>query len=136
MSALLEVNDLKKHFAVRSAPLGFGTVLVRAVDGVSFHVERGETLALVGESGAGKSVTALSILKLIEPPGRVMGGRPCAVAANARPVRRVRGRRPRPAVHRRRPPGVHPGAAGVSVGRLRAGERGVGRSQKALRNAG
>ena len=66
MSALLEVNDLKKHFAVRSAPLGFGTVLVRAVDGVSFHVERGETLALVGESGCGKSTVGRAILRLFD----------------------------------------------------------------------
>jgi peptide/nickel transport system ATP-binding protein len=66
MSALLEVNDLKKHFAVRSAPLGFGTALVRAVDGVSFHVERGETLALVGESGCGKSTVGRAILRLFD----------------------------------------------------------------------
>jgi peptide/nickel transport system ATP-binding protein len=66
MSALLEVNDLKKYFAVRSAPLGFGTVLVRAVDGVSFHVERGETLALVGESGCGKSTVGRAILRLFD----------------------------------------------------------------------
>jgi peptide/nickel transport system ATP-binding protein len=66
MSALLEVNDLKKYFAVRSAPLGFGTALVRAVDGVSFHVERGETLALVGESGCGKSTVGRAILRLFD----------------------------------------------------------------------
>jgi ABC-type antimicrobial peptide transport system ATPase subunit len=46
MSALLELNDLKKHFLVRSGPLGLGTTTVRAVDGVSFHIDRGETLAL------------------------------------------------------------------------------------------
>jgi len=66
MSALLEVNDLKKHFAVRSAPLGLGTALVRAVDGVSFYVERGETLALVGESGCGKSTVGRAILRLFD----------------------------------------------------------------------
>ena len=49
MSALLELNDLKKHFLVRSGPLGLGTTTVRAVDGVSFHIDRGETLALVGD---------------------------------------------------------------------------------------
>jgi oligopeptide transport system ATP-binding protein len=57
---LLEVQDLAKHFAVRK-----GTV--RAVDGVSFSVAKGETLALVGESGCGKSTTARLVLRLIEP---------------------------------------------------------------------
>ena len=68
MSALLEVRNLKTYF--RSE----GTV-VRAVDGVSFTVERGRTLGLVGESGCGKSVTNLSILRLIpSPPGRIVEG--------------------------------------------------------------
>jgi ABC-type dipeptide/oligopeptide/nickel transport system ATPase component len=49
---------------------------VRAVDGVSFTIQPGETLALVGESGCGKSVTSLSILRLIaSPPGRIVAGR-------------------------------------------------------------
>jgi peptide/nickel transport system ATP-binding protein/oligopeptide transport system ATP-binding protein len=47
---------------------------VRAVDGVSFHVDEGELLGLVGESGCGKSITALSVMRLIAPPGRIMGG--------------------------------------------------------------
>jgi peptide/nickel transport system ATP-binding protein len=64
---LLEVTNLQTHFAT---PDGIN----RAVDGVSFHVDEGETLALVGESGCGKSVTALSILRLIpEPPGKIAG---------------------------------------------------------------
>ncbi len=65
--ALLEVEDLQTHFRT---PDGIN----RAVDGVSFQVEEGETLAIVGESGCGKSVTAMSILRLIpEPPGRIAG---------------------------------------------------------------
>jgi peptide/nickel transport system ATP-binding protein len=65
---LLEVADLKTWFFTRDG-------IVRAVDGVSFHVLPGETLAIVGESGCGKSVTALSILRLIpSPPGRIVSG--------------------------------------------------------------
>lgn len=65
---ILEVRDLRTQFQTRQGPLP-------AVDGVSFHIERGETLALVGESGCGKSVTAASILRLVpDPPGRIVGG--------------------------------------------------------------
>ncbi len=65
--ALLEVENLRTHFRT---PGG----IVRAVDGISFHVDEGEVLAIVGESGCGKSVTAMSILRLIpEPPGRSAG---------------------------------------------------------------
>jgi len=64
---LLEVRDLHVHFFTESGA-------VRAVDGVTFQVERGRTLGLVGESGCGKSVTALSILGLVPRPGRIVGG--------------------------------------------------------------
>ncbi|MCA3388090.1 MAG: ATP-binding cassette domain-containing protein, partial [Roseomonas sp.] len=65
--AMLEIDNLQTHFRT---PDGIN----RAVDGVSFHVEAGETLAVVGESGCGKSVTAMSILRLIpEPPGKLAG---------------------------------------------------------------
>src|SRR5213082_3110141 len=68
-SALLDVKGLKTYFFTRDG-------VVRAVDGVSFSVARGETLAIVGESGCGKSVTSLSILRLIaSPPGRTVAGR-------------------------------------------------------------
>jgi peptide/nickel transport system ATP-binding protein len=66
--ALLEVRDLQTHFFTREG-------VVRAVDGVSLSVDRGRTLGLVGESGCGKSVTALSIIGLIpRPPARIVGG--------------------------------------------------------------
>ena len=67
MSHLLEVKNLQTHFRTRAG-------LVRAVDGVSFQLERGELLGLVGESGCGKSVTALSLLRLVAPPGKIVGG--------------------------------------------------------------
>ena len=64
---LLEVRDLTRHFAVRKGLFGRTTGYVRAVDGVSFAINRGETLGLVGESGCGKSTTGKTILKLLEP---------------------------------------------------------------------
>jgi peptide/nickel transport system ATP-binding protein len=66
MSALLQVNDLKKHFVTRSGSFGLNARLIYAVDGVSLHVERGETLALVGESGCGKSTVGRAILGLFD----------------------------------------------------------------------
>jgi oligopeptide/dipeptide ABC transporter ATP-binding protein len=66
--ALLEVTDLRTHFFTREG-------VVQAVDGVSFSLDRGATLGLVGESGCGKSVTALSIMGLIpRPPAKIVGG--------------------------------------------------------------
>jgi peptide/nickel transport system ATP-binding protein len=66
---LLEVKDLKMHFPLRSGVLQVVSGHVRAVDGVSFSVGKGETLALVGESGCGKSTVGRSILRLIDPTG-------------------------------------------------------------------
>ena len=65
--ALLEVADLRTHFATADG-------LVKAVDGVSLRIRPGRTLGVVGESGCGKSITALSIMRLIERPGRIVGG--------------------------------------------------------------
>ncbi|HET7340436.1 MAG TPA: ABC transporter ATP-binding protein [Methylomirabilota bacterium] len=68
MGTLLDVRNLQTHFLTRGG-------VVRAVDGVSWDVQEGETVALVGESGCGKSVTALSIMRLVAPPaGRIVGG--------------------------------------------------------------
>ena len=71
--ALLEVDGLAKHYPVKRGLVMAKTVgTVRAVDGISFSLGRGETLALVGESGCGKSTTARLVLRLIEPSaGRV-----------------------------------------------------------------
>jgi peptide/nickel transport system ATP-binding protein len=67
-AAVLEIENLRTHFFTASG-------VVRAVDGVSYAVRSGETLGVVGESGCGKSVTALSVLRLVAtPPGRIVGG--------------------------------------------------------------
>ena len=64
---LLDVRNLRTHFFTDDG-------VAKAVDGVSFPVYKGKTLGVVGESGCGKSVTALSILRLVSPPGRVVEG--------------------------------------------------------------
>ena len=87
---ILEVVDLKTYFDTDE-----GTV--KAVDGVSFHLDRGETLAVVGESGSGKSVTSLSVMRLIPtPPGRIAGGQILfegqdLVKKSEREMRKIRG---------------------------------------------
>jgi len=65
--ALLEVKNLKKHFPIKKGILSRTVGYVRAVDGISFTLRRGETLGLVGESGCGKTTVGRSIMRLIEP---------------------------------------------------------------------
>ena len=67
MTSVLEVKNLKTYFFTDEG-------VVKAVDDVSFSVEKGKTLGLVGESGCGKSVTAMSISRLVSPPGKIVGG--------------------------------------------------------------
>lgn len=89
---LLEVNDLRTYFDT-------GDGVVKAVDGISFRLQRGETLGIVGESGSGKSVTNLSIIRLIpNPPGRIVSGEVIFSGQDilllpAEEVRKIRGRR-------------------------------------------
>src|SRR6266536_806578 len=64
---LLEIRGLRTSFKTRDGS-------VRAVDGIDFHVDRGEIMGLVGESGCGKSVTALSLMRLVAKPGRIDAG--------------------------------------------------------------
>jgi oligopeptide/dipeptide ABC transporter ATP-binding protein len=69
VTALVEVHGLKKHFPVQKGLFSRVTGHVLAVDGVSFHIDHGETLGLVGESGCGKSTVGRTLLKLLEPTG-------------------------------------------------------------------
>ena len=89
---LLEVNDLKKHFALGGGLLGRQSRVLKAVDGLSFTVARGETLSLVGESGCGKSTVAKALMRLYAPTaGQVVldGRRIDDLSAGAlRPLRR------------------------------------------------
>jgi peptide/nickel transport system ATP-binding protein len=87
---ILSVTNLKTHFFTRAG-------VVKSVDGISFHVNKGEVLGLVGESGSGKSVTGFSVMGLIDPPGRIVEG---SIKVNGRELvglpdeemRKVRGR--------------------------------------------
>ena len=90
-SRLLSVEGLRVQFPTRDG-------VVRAVDGVDFHVSRGETLGIVGESGSGKTVTSLSMLRLAPPPARITGGRVMfdgedLVTASPARLAAIRGRR-------------------------------------------
>src|SRR5258705_1295678 len=89
---LLDVRDLRTYFYTEDGE-------VKAVDGISFQLQRGETLGIVGESGSGKSVTNLSIIRLIpEPPGRIVAGKVMfdgvdILSLQESEVRKIRGRR-------------------------------------------
>ncbi len=92
MATLLEIRDLRTHFFMDAG-------VVKAVDGMSYDVEEGETLGLVGESGCGKSVSALSIMGLIpRPPGRIVSGSITfegqdLVQASTQDMQKIRGNR-------------------------------------------
>lgn len=88
---IIEVNDLATHFFTHAG-------VIKAVDGVSFSLEVGQTLGLVGESGSGKSMTGFSLLGLIDPPGRIVRGSICfegleLVDLPHEVLSRIRGRR-------------------------------------------
>ena len=90
MEKLLEVRDLKTYFYTKDG-------VVKSVDGVSFHVRKGETFGLVGESGCGKSQTCRSILRLIKSPGKIVGGEILyrgndIVKMSPRDLRKIRGK--------------------------------------------
>src|SRR5207248_2636378 len=90
---LLEVSDLRVHFPIRGGLLGRTLGAVRAVDGVSLDVRKGETLGLVGESGCGKSTLGRAILQLIRPTsGRVVMDGQDLTALSERELRPLRAR--------------------------------------------
>jgi len=90
MGTVLEVRNLKTHFFTDEG-------VVKAVDGISYDLQEGEFLALVGESGCGKSVSALSVMRLVpNPPGRTVAGEVIFEGrdlskVNEREMRKVRG---------------------------------------------
>ncbi len=92
VTPLLAVHDLKTYFYTYEG-------VARAVDGVSFHIDEGEALGIVGESGCGKSVTASSIMRIVpQPPGKIVGGEirfkgEDLVKLSQKQMRKVRGRR-------------------------------------------
>ncbi|HLA94965.1 MAG TPA: ATP-binding cassette domain-containing protein, partial [Pyrinomonadaceae bacterium] len=89
---ILSVKDLKTYFQTEDG-------VVKAVDGISFELKKGETLGIVGESGSGKSVTNLSVMRLIpEPPGKIVAGEIFFDGVDVRSlsideVRKIRGKR-------------------------------------------
>src|SRR5687768_11272150 len=89
---LLEVKNLRTYFETEDG-------VVKAVDGISFQLKRGETLGIVGESGSGKSVTNLSIIRLVpDPPGKIVSGEvnfngSDLLLLSNEAIRKVRGRR-------------------------------------------
>ncbi|HEX3100981.1 MAG TPA: ATP-binding cassette domain-containing protein, partial [Pyrinomonadaceae bacterium] len=89
---ILSVNDLKTYFHTEDG-------VVKAVDGITFELKKGETLGIVGESGSGKSVSNLSVMRLIQqPPGEIVGGSIVfdgidVLALPIDEVRKIRGRR-------------------------------------------
>lgn len=90
---LVEVRDLRKHYPVRRGPFGRVRATVRAVDGVSFTLRKGETLGLVGESGCGKTTAARAILRLVEPTsGSVFFDGQDLLAMSGKELRRLRRR--------------------------------------------
>ena len=112
-NVILDVRDLRTYFFTYDG-------VVKALDGVSFNVRRGETVGLVGETGCGKSVTAFSITKLIaDPPGRIMdgidpvqGGQPALRGRPGSPVQAHQEHEPgegHPAVYRRIRQGLRTG---------------------------
>jgi oligopeptide transport system ATP-binding protein len=89
MDNILEIKNLGTHFFTRAG-------VVKAVDDVSFVIERGSTVALVGESGSGKSVTSLSVMRLVQPPGKIVAGQILfngkdLVKASDKEMRKLRG---------------------------------------------